>query len=84
VGSGLGPVGGPQNLEPFRAGAGLQTPVYRRVQAGAGQLEFTRRYLLPLRQASKLRVGGSNPSRRATAPPADAPVEATEVPALPT
>ena len=76
------PPPGPEIWSRFRAGAGLQTPVCHRVQACARQLELTRRYRLRLRQASNLRVGGSNPSRRATASPTDESVEAAQVPAL--
>ena len=54
----------PEILEPFRAGAGLQTPGCSRVQAGAGQLGLTRRYRLRLRRLPKLRVAGSSPVSR--------------------
>ena len=49
------------NLEPFRAGAGVQTPVCRPVQSGARQLSLTRCYRLRRCRLPKLRGAHSNP-----------------------
>ena len=63
------PPPGPEIWSRFRAGAGLQTPVCRRVQAGARQMELTRRYRLRLCRLPKPRVAGSIPVSRSNFSP---------------